>query len=168
MEDPALDMVSPTQLQELAAISAQYFRQVTEVLEKYLGQPEEAKQTKPDKSKTKTGYKLFLETETRELTTQANHPNCSLTDLSTIIGKKWANFPETEREIWNERARKLDVRSLAQSSLPCRGGSNSAHKVVPVQRGKVSLSELFDQSDSELPQKRRSDGEEKAVSKHGD
>mmetsp|Transcript_18665 Transcript_18665/g.33749 ORF Transcript_18665/g.33749 Transcript_18665/m.33749 type:complete len:162 (+) Transcript_18665:962-1447(+) len=159
MDDPSLDM-----LQELTTISAQFFSQMTEILNKYLGKPEapkkktEVEKPKPETKKRdpkKSGFSLFSDDFRRSLKATPEHANSSLTDLSMMCGKKWGSMTEEEKQVWLDRAKTLKD-SPPQTPPPAS---------APV--GKKSLSQLFESSDEDIPPKKRgSTGEAEAVVKN--
>lgn len=147
---------------------------MTEILERHLGRPSkpearkkletEKPKTVPKKPITKSGYMLYTEQLQSDLKADPDFAQSSLVELSTIIGKRWGSLSELERAIWNDRALKLNIKPSSVEAVHPQPVPPPVNP--PVKRNKVSLSDLFDMSDSELPKKRGAEGESKAASKY--
>ncbi|ENN78044.1 hypothetical protein HUJ04_006145 [Dendroctonus ponderosae] len=67
---------------------------------------------KPTKNKVITGYILYSR-EVRKQVVQ-NNPESKFGDISRIVGSEWKALATTEKQVWEERASKLNEESKAQ------------------------------------------------------
>ncbi|KAL1506167.1 hypothetical protein ABEB36_005579 [Hypothenemus hampei] len=68
--------------------------------------------TKPTKNKVVTGYILYSR-EVRKQVVQ-NNPESKFGDISRIVGSEWKALGTAEKQIWEERASKLNEETKAQ------------------------------------------------------
>ncbi|XP_064212434.1 protein polybromo-1 isoform X5 [Tribolium castaneum] len=66
---------------------------------------------KPNKNKVVTGYILYSR-EVRKQIVQ-NNPDSNFGEISRIVGNEWRSLPANEKQIWEERASKLNEETKA-------------------------------------------------------
>ncbi|XP_049837847.1 protein polybromo-1 isoform X3 [Schistocerca gregaria] len=59
-----------------------------------------------------TGYILYSGDVRRAV--QANHPDSSFGEISRIVGNEWRNLPAQEKQVWEERAAKVNEETAAK------------------------------------------------------
>lgn len=66
------------------------------------------------KNKVVTGYILYSR-EVRKQVVQ-NNPESTFGDISRIVGSEWKSLPTNEKQMWEERASKLNEENKAAAS----------------------------------------------------
>lgn len=69
---------------------------------------------KSTKNKVVTGYILYSR-EVRKQVVQ-NNPESTFGDISRIVGSEWKSLPSNEKQMWEERASKLNEENKAALS----------------------------------------------------
>lgn len=83
-----------------------------------------------------TGYILYSR-EVRKQVVQ-NNPESTFGDISRIVGSEWKSLPTTEKQMWEEKASKLNEETKAlllleeQCSSPVPPPSDQVSIIFPV------------------------------------
>lgn len=70
---------------------------------------------KKDAKKLLTGYLLFSG-EVRKSIVQ-NNPDCTFGDISRIVGNEWRAIPAADKQIWEDKATKINKENAAKGLL---------------------------------------------------
>lgn len=83
---------------------------------------------KKDSKKLLTGYLLYSG-EIRKSIIQ-NNPDCTFGDISRIVGNEWRAIPAADKQIWEEKAAKINKENAAKGFLDGLEGCVSPTPVV--------------------------------------